>query len=138
VALKLVGIVHLRTQNLLHNIGFSAVFHRMFAPKNCCVVIIQIPCIVSLKCKIILIITSTYITSFIHRNVGFLAGAVSLKVAYSMTTVALDLRGTDKRLVPDLPRDRGRSIGGDLNVGEEGSEQTIVPLQSVHHSSVGY
>jgi hypothetical protein len=59
-------------------------------------------------------------------------------VAYSMTTVALDLRGTDKRLVPDLPRDRGRSIGGDLNVGEEGSEQTIVPLQSVHHSSVGY
>jgi hypothetical protein len=42
------------------------------------------------------------------------------------------------RLVPNLPRGRGRSIGGDLDVGEEGSEQTIVTLQSLHHSSVGY
>jgi hypothetical protein len=65
----------------------------MFAPKNRCVVIIQIPCIVKLKCKIILIITSTYITSIICINVGFLAGAISLKVAYSITTVALDVRG---------------------------------------------
>jgi hypothetical protein len=24
----------------------------------------------------------------------------------------------DERLVPDLPRGRGRSIGGDLNIGE--------------------
>jgi hypothetical protein len=39
---------------------------------------------------------------------------------------------------PDLPRGRGRSIGGDLNVSEEGSEQTIVTLQSTHHVSVGY
>jgi hypothetical protein len=31
-------------------------------------------------------------------------------------------------LVLDLPRGRGRSIGGDLDVGEEGSEQTIVTL----------
>jgi hypothetical protein len=44
----------------------------------------------------------------------------------------------DDRLVPDLPRARGRSIGGDLNVGEEGSEQTIVTLQSLHHVSVCY
>jgi hypothetical protein len=44
----------------------------------------------------------------------------------------------DERLVPNLPRGRGRSIGGDLNVGEEGIEQTIVTLQSLHHGSVGY
>jgi hypothetical protein len=30
--------------------------------------------------------------------------------------------GIDERLVPDLPRGRGRLVGGDLNVGEEGSE----------------
>jgi hypothetical protein len=30
--------------------------------------------------------------------------------------------GNDERLVPDLPRGRGRSIGGDLDVGEEGSK----------------
>jgi hypothetical protein len=42
----------------------------------------------------------------------------------------------DERLVSDPLRGRGRSIGGDLNVGEEGSEQTIVTLQSLHHSSV--
>jgi hypothetical protein len=29
-------------------------------------------------------------------------------------------------------------FGGDLNVGEEGSEQTIVTLQSLYHSFVGY
>jgi hypothetical protein len=38
-----------------------------------------------------------------------------------------------KRLVPDLLRGRGRSIGGDLDISEEGSEQTIVTLQSLHH-----
>jgi hypothetical protein len=42
----------------------------------------------------------------------------------------------DERLVSDPLRGRGRSIGGDLDVGEEGSEQTIVTLQSLHHSSV--
>jgi hypothetical protein len=41
-------------------------------------------------------------------------------------------------LVPDLLRGRGRSIGGDLNVGEEGSEQMIVTLQSLHHGSDGH
>jgi hypothetical protein len=29
-------------------------------------------------------------------------------------------------------------IGGDLDVGEEGSEPMIVTLQSLHHGSVGY
>jgi hypothetical protein len=43
-----------------------------------------------------------------------------------------------ERLVLDLPRGRGRSVGGDLDVGEEGSEQMIVTLQSLYHSSVGY
>jgi hypothetical protein len=31
-------------------------------------------------------------------------------------------RKNDERLVPDLPRGRGRSIGGDLDLDEEGSE----------------
>jgi hypothetical protein len=44
----------------------------------------------------------------------------------------------DERLVPDLPRGRGSSIGGDLYVGEEGSEQMIITLQSVHHDFDGY
>jgi hypothetical protein len=44
----------------------------------------------------------------------------------------------DERLVLDLPRGRGRLIGGDLDVGEEGSEQTIVTLQSLHYGFVGY
>jgi hypothetical protein len=41
-------------------------------------------------------------------------------------------------LVPDLLRGRGRPIGGDLDIGEEGSEKTIVTLQSLHHGSDGY
>jgi hypothetical protein len=44
----------------------------------------------------------------------------------------------DERLVPDLLRGRSRSIGGDLDVSEEGSEQMIITLQSLHHDSVGY
>jgi hypothetical protein len=44
----------------------------------------------------------------------------------------------DERLVPNLPQGRGRSIGGDLDIDEEGSEQMIVTLQSLHHGSVGY
>jgi hypothetical protein len=44
----------------------------------------------------------------------------------------------DERLGPDLSRGRGKSIGGDLDVGEEGSEQRIVTLQSLHHGSDGY
>jgi hypothetical protein len=49
------------------------------------------------------------------------------------TTVA-----PDERLGPNLPRGRGKSIGGDLDVDDEGSEQNFEPLQSLHHCSIGY
>jgi hypothetical protein len=39
---------------------------------------------------------------------------------------------------PDLPRRRGKSIGGDLDVDDDGSEQNFKPLWSLHHYSVGY
>jgi hypothetical protein len=40
---------------------------------------------------------------------------------------------------PDLPRGMGKSIGGDLNVDNEGSEQhRFEPVQSLHHVSIGY
>jgi hypothetical protein len=40
---------------------------------------------------------------------------------------------------PDLLRGTGTSIGGYLDVDDEGSEQRrFEPLQSLHHSSVGY
>jgi hypothetical protein len=39
---------------------------------------------------------------------------------------------------PDLSRARGRLIGGDLDVNEEGSVRTIKTLQSLHHDSIGY
>jgi hypothetical protein len=33
----------------------------------------------------------------------------------------------------------GKSIGGDLNIDDEGSEQRrFEPVQSLHHGSVGY
>jgi hypothetical protein len=34
----------------------------------------------------------------------------------------------DERLVPDLLRGRGRSIGGDLDVDDEGFEQNFKPF----------
>jgi hypothetical protein len=45
---------------------------------------------------------------------------------------------SDVRLAPDLLRGRLRLIGRDLDIGKEGSEQTIVTLQLLHHDSVGY
>jgi hypothetical protein len=40
---------------------------------------------------------------------------------------------------PDLPGGMGKSIGGDLDVDDEGSEQRqFKPVQSLHHRSVGY
>jgi hypothetical protein len=39
---------------------------------------------------------------------------------------------------PDLPRRRGNSIGGDLDVDDEGSKQNFESLQSLHQCSVGY
>jgi hypothetical protein len=41
--------------------------------------------------------------------------------------------------VPIFWEVRGKSIGGDLDVDDEGSEQRwFKPVQSLHHSSVGY
>jgi hypothetical protein len=84
----------LSTQNPLHHIGFGAVLLRMLTPKDLSIVIIKVTCIISLKCKIIFNITSTYITSIISGNVGFLAGTIMVEVAYSMTTVTLNIGGT--------------------------------------------
>jgi hypothetical protein len=84
----------LSIQNPLHHIGFGVVLHRMLTPKDLGIVIVKVTCIISFKCKIIFNITSTYITSLISGNVGFLAGTITLEVAYSMTTVALNIRGT--------------------------------------------
>jgi hypothetical protein len=40
---------------------------------------------------------------------------------------------------PDLLRDTGKSISGDLDVDDEISEQRrFEPVQSLHHGSVGY
>jgi hypothetical protein len=40
---------------------------------------------------------------------------------------------------PDLLRGTGKSIGGDLDVDDEGSEQyRFEPVQSLHHGFVGY
>jgi hypothetical protein len=42
-------------------------------------------------------------------------------------------------MTPNLPRGTGKSIGGDLDVDDEGSEQRqFEPMQSLHHGSVGY
>jgi hypothetical protein len=40
---------------------------------------------------------------------------------------------------PDLLRGTGKSIGGDLDVDDEHSEQhRFEPVQSLHHGSIGY
>jgi hypothetical protein len=40
---------------------------------------------------------------------------------------------------PNLPRGTGKSIGGDLDIDDEGSKQRrFEPVQSLHHGSVGY
>jgi hypothetical protein len=40
---------------------------------------------------------------------------------------------------PNHPRGTGKSVGGDLNVDDESSEQRrFEPVQSLHHDSVGY
>jgi hypothetical protein len=53
--------------------------------------------------------------------------------------LGLGLPGSDSRMSPDLLRGTGKSIGGDLDVDDEGFEQCrFEPVQSLHHSSVGY
>jgi hypothetical protein len=45
----------------------------------------------------------------------------------------------DSRMSPDLSRGTGKSIGGDLDIDDKGSKQCqLEPVQSLHHSSVGY
>jgi hypothetical protein len=45
----------------------------------------------------------------------------------------------DSRMSPDLLRGAGKSISGDLDVDDEGSEQRqFEHLQSLHHGSIGY
>jgi hypothetical protein len=58
--------------------------------------------------------------------------------AHDNTSWARNVIPLDERLAPDLLRGRGRPIGGDLDIGEEGFEQMIVTLQSLHHGPVGY
>jgi hypothetical protein len=65
----------------------------MLTPKDLGIIIIKVTSIISLKCKIIFNITSTYIISIISDNVEFLAGIIALEVAYSMTTMALNIGG---------------------------------------------
>ncbi len=65
----------------------------MLTPKDLGIIIVKVTCIISLKCKIIFNITSTYITSVISGNVGFLAGTIALQAAYSMIAVALNIGG---------------------------------------------
>jgi hypothetical protein len=63
----------------------------MLTPKDLGIIIVKVTSIISFKCKIVFDITGTYITSIIGGNVGFLAGTITLEVAYSMTTVALNI-----------------------------------------------
>jgi hypothetical protein len=45
----------------------------------------------------------------------------------------------DSKMSPDLSRGTGKSIGGDLDTDDEGSEQRrFEPVQSLHHGSIGY
>jgi hypothetical protein len=41
-------------------------------------------------------------------------------------------------LGPNLSRGRGKSIGEDLDIDDEDSEQNFEPLQSLHNCSIGY
>jgi hypothetical protein len=65
-------------------------------------------------------------------------GAAALVTSAVTMPHVRSMRPFDERLVPDLLKGRGRLIGGDLDVGEEGSEQTIITLHSLHHGSDGY
>jgi hypothetical protein len=52
---------------------------------------------------------------------------------------SLLMRNIGSRMSPDLSRGTCKSIGGDLNVDDESSEQRrFEPMQSLHHGSVGY
>jgi hypothetical protein len=40
MSLKLLGMVHVGSQNLLHDIGFVVVLGRMLVPRDMCIVVI--------------------------------------------------------------------------------------------------
>jgi hypothetical protein len=62
-----------------------------------------------------------------------------LKETQVYLTGNLALIPLDSRTSPDLLRGTGKSIGGDLDVDDEGSEQRrFEPVQSLYHGSVGY
>jgi hypothetical protein len=54
------------------------------------------------------------------------------------TRRATPLTDSDEKLGPDLPRGTNKSIGGDLNIDDDDSEQNFKLLQSIHHYSIGY
>jgi hypothetical protein len=45
------------------------------------------------------------------------------KVFQKTLLAARRVTATDSRMSPDLPRGTGKSIGGDLDIDDEGSEQ---------------
>jgi hypothetical protein len=47
-------------------------------------------------------------------------------------------RFLDRFRHPDLSRGRGKSIGRDLDIDDEGSKQNFEPLQSLHHCFISY
>jgi hypothetical protein len=57
--------------------------------------------------------------------------------SHSFDRCAFSKANVDERLSPDLSRGRGKSIGGDLNIDEEGSDQMIKILHSLHRGSIG-
>jgi hypothetical protein len=54
-------------------------------------------------------------------------------------TLALFLAAYDSRMSPELLSGTSKSIGGDLNIDDEGSEQhRFERMQSLHHDFIGY
>jgi hypothetical protein len=73
------------------------------------------------------------IVSKIKVEVDRLLQASFMSLCYYMQWVY------DSRISPDLPRGTGKSIRGDLDIDDEGSEQRrFKSVQSLHHGSVGY
>jgi hypothetical protein len=59
--------------------------------------------------------------------------------SFGVTQHFADEVDCDSRMSPDLLRGTGKSIGGDFDVDDEGSEQhRFEPVQSLHHGFVGY
>jgi hypothetical protein len=77
--------------------------------------------------------SSDFVTRQRLENLHFAKYTLPLVCGQEITT------RLDSRVSPDLPRGMGKSIGGDLDIDDEGSEQCrFEPEQSLHHGSVGY